>query len=196
MDTDKNKNTVDNNEEVFNNTSAGDDIVPEEEGQNIASLLKKLREKLKTSEAEKMEYLSGWQRAKADLINGKKQMEADRVAFISYAEVDLIGDLLSVLSGFDAAMGNKENWEKAPKEWRIGIESIFNLFLSALKKRGLEIIDPIGLPFDPTRDEAVQKQNVSNKEKDGIIIAVVSKGYKLKDRILQPARVIIGELEK
>jgi molecular chaperone GrpE (heat shock protein) len=59
-----------------------DSVVAEE---NAADAVKKLREKLKKSEAERMEYLTGWQRAKADLINARKRDEADRVEFMKFA---------------------------------------------------------------------------------------------------------------
>jgi molecular chaperone GrpE (heat shock protein) len=62
---------------------------------------------------------SGWQRAKADLLNARKRDEEEKKEYIKFANERMIEDLLPVLQSFDMAMGNKEAWEKADKNWRI-----------------------------------------------------------------------------
>jgi molecular chaperone GrpE (heat shock protein) len=79
---------------------------------NAVEAVKKLKEKLKKSEAERLEYLTGWQRSKADLINARKRDETDRQEFTKYANENLISELISVLDSFDMAIGNKEAWKK------------------------------------------------------------------------------------
>src|SRR5207244_2477593 len=100
-----------------------DSVVAEE---NAAEAIKKLRERLKKAEAEKQEYLTGWQRAKADLVNARKRDEEDLKEFVRFANERLIEGLIPVLESFDMAMGNKEAWEKADKNWRVGVEYIAN----------------------------------------------------------------------
>src|SRR3989344_2951801 len=75
-------------------------------------------------EAEKQEYLTGWQRAKADLVNARKRDEEERKEFIRFVNGQLIEDLIPVLASFDMATENKEAWEKADKNWRTGVEYI------------------------------------------------------------------------
>lgn len=174
------------------NVSADDDISLEEEEALSAAHLKKIKDKLKDCEKERQEFLDSYQRLKADFVNQKKQFEADRNAFIQYAESGLINDLLPALSGFDAAMGNKEAWESAPSNWRVGIEYIHSLLIGALKKRNLEILDPLGKVFDPSLAEAVDQREVADKQQDNIVIAVVEKGYSLSGKVIKPARVIVG----
>src|SRR5262245_18161933 len=76
--------------------------------------------------AERDEYLAGWQRAKADFANHKKQTEAMMQEFRTMANEGLIEELLPVLSSFEMAFANKAAWEKADKGWRSGVEYIYN----------------------------------------------------------------------
>jgi molecular chaperone GrpE len=167
-----------------------DSVVAEE---NAVETVKKLREKLRKSEAERLEYLTGWQRAKADLINARKRDEADHKDFIKFANERLIDGLIPVLDSFELAMGNKEAWEKADKNWRIGVESIAGQLKKALSDAGLEEVNPVGQKFDPMRDEAASYEPVASEDKNHTIIGVMQKGYNLNGRPMRPAKVKVGE---
>lgn len=167
-----------------------DSVVAEE---NAAEAIKKLREKLKKSEADKQEYLTGWQRAKADLINARKRDEADRQEFLKFANERLIDGLIPVLESFDLAMGNKEAWEKVDKNWRVGVEYIYSQLKKALADAGLEEIDPIGKPFDHNRDEAAEYVPTDDQSKHHMVVAVLQKGYSLNGRSMRPPKVKVGE---
>ncbi|MDR3558617.1 MAG: nucleotide exchange factor GrpE [Candidatus Pacebacteria bacterium] len=171
-----------------------DDSVVSEE--NSAESIKKLREKLKKSDAERMEYLTGWQRAKADLINARKRDEVDRADFIKFANERLIDGIIPVLDSFEMAMGNKEAWEKADKNWRIGVESIASQLKKALADAGLEEANPVGQKFDPMRDEAAEYVPVDSEDKNHAILAVIQKGYNLNGRPMRPAKVRVGEFKQ
>jgi molecular chaperone GrpE len=186
IDKDQDENTIDSSA----GASLDDSVVAEE---SATETIKKLREKLKKSEAERQEYLTGWQRAKADLINARKRDEADRLEFIKFANERLIDDLIPVLDSFELAMGNKEAWEKADKNWRIGVESIAGQLKKALNDAGLEEVNPIGQKFDPMRDEAAEYTPVDSEDKNHIIINAVQKGYNLNGRPMRPAKVKVGE---
>jgi molecular chaperone GrpE len=170
-----------------------DSVVAEE---NATEAIKKLREKLKKSEAERMEYLTGWQRAKADLINARKRDESDRIEFMKFANERLIDGLIPVLESFELAMANKEAWEKADKNWRTGVESIYSQLKKALNVAGLEEINPIGEQFDHARDEAVEYVPVNDESEHHKIIAVTQKGYTLNGRPMRPPKVKVGEWKK
>ncbi len=150
--------------------------------------VQKLKEELEKALAEKQEYLDGWQRAKADFINARKRDEEAQKEFTKYANEGLIAELVPVLDSFNMAMGNKEVWEKADKNWRTGVEYIANQLKKTLEDYGLKEIDPIGQKFDPLRDEAIE----DGKESD-IITTVVQKGYSLNGKILKAPKVKIGE---
>jgi len=170
-----------------------DSVVAEE---NATETIKKLREKLKKATEEKQEYLTGWQRAKADFINARKRDEADRAEFTKYANERLIDGLIPVLDSFELAMNNKEAWEKADKNWRTGVEYILGQLKKALTEAGLQEINPLGQKFDSARDEAAEYVPVDSADNDHVIVAVIQKGYNLNGRPMRPPKVRVGEFRK
>src|ERR1043166_187336 len=106
----------------------------------VEELKAKLAEAEAALEAEKVkaaEYLDGWQRAKADFINARKDDEKSRSERIKYATSGLLGDLIGVLDSFNLAMINKEVWEKVDKGWRTGVEYIYHQLVGVLKDNGM-----------------------------------------------------------
>lgn len=186
-------------EEINENASAGDDdtiddsVVAEE---NAVDAIKKLKERLKKSEVERLEYLTGWQRAKADLINARKRDEADRGEFAKFANQGLIEELIPVLGSFDMAMGNKEAWEKADKNWRTGVEYIYTQLVKALNDFGVKEINPVNEKFDHNIHEATSYEPVADEKQDQMILGVIQKGYSLNDRVLKVPKVKVGEWKK
>lgn len=179
---------------VENDADTLDDSVVAEE--NALEAVKKLREKLKNSEKERMEYLTGWQRAKADLVNARKRDEADRQEFMKFANERLIDGLLPVLESFDMAIGNKEAWEKVDKNWRVGVEYIYTQLKKVLADSGLVEINPLGEKFDINRDEATEYVPVETEADDHKVVAVLQKGYTLNGRPMRPPKVKVGEFKK
>lgn len=169
-----------------------DSVVTEE---TAVQTVKVLKEKLKKALAERSEYLNGWQRAKADLLNARKRDEEEKKEYIKFANERMIEDLLPVLQSFDMAMGNKEAWEKADKNWRIGVEYIYSQLTKALADNGLEEIKALGESFDHSLHDASSYEVVTDKNMDNKVIAVINKGYKLNGKILVPAKVKVGEFK-
>ena len=85
-----------------------DDILIEEEADNPAETIKKLREKLKACETDKGEYLAGWQRAKADSVNARREEEERRKDIIKFSEKALVLELINLADSFDGLYANKE----------------------------------------------------------------------------------------
>ena len=150
--------------------------------------VKESKEKLEKCEKEKAEYLAGWQRAKADFLNYKKD-ELKRLEEIArYGNAELIGELLTILDNFDLSLRAMERAGGADK----GIYMIRAQTEDMLRKRGVErIVVKIGEPFDPSFAEAVA-ETVSDKP-PGTILEEIEPGYKLYDKILRPARVKIAK---
>ncbi len=170
-----------------------DSVVAEE---NAVEAIKKLREKLKKCEADKQEYLTGWQRAKADLINARKRDESERQDFIKFANERLIDELIPVLESFDQAMNNKGVWEKVDKNWRVGVEYIYSQLKKVLADAGLIEVNPLGQPFDHNRDEAAEYVPVQTESENHKIISVIQKGYTLNGKSMRPPKVKVGEFKK
>jgi molecular chaperone GrpE len=177
--------------EIEADADLDDSVVAEE---NAAALIKKLRAKLKESEAKTAEYLAGWQRTQADFINFKKRESSEREQFLKFAAEPVISDVLNALDDFDAAFSHKSEWEKADKAWRDGMTGIYNRLQKSLAKHGVSVIDPLGTPFDPAEHLAVEMVKVDSKDEDDKVVGVVHKGYKLHDRVIRPAKVKVGQI--
>ena len=171
-----------NNEEIT--FEEGDEEAPGGE-------VKKLRERLKKCLAEKQEYLDGWQRSKADFVNARREEESRREELVVFATERVLADIVPVLDSFDAAMGNRPLWESVTKEWRIGMESIYLKLQSILKEQGTESFDPTGEPFTPSEHIAIGTITTDDLEKDDTVAEVLQRGYRLKGKILRPAKVKI-----
>lgn len=168
---------------------------PEEDERNPATLAKKLRQKIKELEAKSQEYLTGWQKERADSINLKKRLEEEKKEFAKFAKEDFATELMTVLDSFDSAFKNKEAWEKVDKNWRQGIEYIHSQLVNVLSNHGVSVINPLGEKFDPQRDEAVGNIQVEKEADDGKIMEVTSVGYKLHHRIIRAPKVKVGQLK-
>lgn len=169
----------------------------------IKDVAKKLREEIKKLQKEKEEYLTGWQRAKADYINLQKELDLVRVNVSILAKEKMTEKLLPALDSFEMAFGNKEHWETLDKEWRYGIMSIYQQFISGLKDSGIEKIDQAEVPFDPNIHQSISVVETTEKSKDHTIEKILQAGYKIGDlsvdkagRIIRPAKVTIYEFKK
>lgn len=165
----------------------------EESARGSAGKLKKLRDELHACHKEKDDYLAGWQRAKADLVNYKREVEMSKSETARFANEGLMRDMLLVLDSFDMAFMNKEAWESVPEGWRKGIEYIHAQFLQVLNNNDLTLIDPLGAPFDPIEHEPVETEETDEKEKNNTVTRVLQRGYKLHGKVIRPARVNIAE---
>lgn len=170
-----------------------EDITIEEEP--TLDLIKKLREDLKKCNAEKQDYLAGWQRAKADFVNARREEDERRAEFTGFVEAKIIKDFLPVLDSLEIAMKDKE-WQTLDKTWQDGIKCIYNQFLEILRDYDVEEIKAMGDKFDPSKHESIEEEEVDSKESDNIIIDVARKGYKLRDKIIRPAQVKISKYNK
>ena len=195
----ENKKTEQSSEENLKKIEEGDsldvDFVPEEEESNPQAVIKKLREKLKSCEKEKQEYLQGWQRLKADFVNVKKQEVAERESFIKFSEENIVRAIIPTLQNFDLAM-TSQTWQEMPLNIRQGIEQVRAQLLETLKSRGLTVIDPIGKAFNPVEHQSTSTITVESEKEDHMVVQVVQKGYKLNEKVIEPAKIVIGEFNR
>jgi molecular chaperone GrpE len=149
--------------------------------------IEELKKKLEEAEKLKNEYLAGWQRARADLINYKKE-ELERVGeLIRFSANGLILKILPILDNFEIV--EKKLPEDLKNDENVkGILQIKNQILNFLKEQGVEEIKSIGERFDPNFHEVVEEVEVKDKE-PGTIVEEIQKGYKINGRLLRPAKV-------
>ena len=100
-------------------------------------------------------------------------------------------DILPVLDSFDLAFKDG-NWDTADENWKKGIESIHSQLLQVLQLRGIDLVGNVGEPFDPVLHEAAGKRRKKGTDA-GLVLDVVQSGYKSKDNVIRPARVVVSE---
>ncbi len=134
-----------------------EEFIAEDEAENPALVVKRLRERLNKAEAERAEYLDGWQRSRADFANLKKDEQTQRQRTEERLKVSLAEEIIPVLDGFEMAF-KSPSFAKGDSEWKKGIEGLYNQLSSALKRFGINSYRATeGLAFDPTRHEAVRE---------------------------------------
>ena len=137
---------------------------------------------------ERDEYLNGWKRAKADLINFQKDEGKRFEEAAKFAGVEIMKDLIPVLDSFNLAIAALEREGKTEK----GFYMIRTQLEDALRKRGLERIDvQAGQMFNPVVHEAVGE--VESNEPGGSVAEIVEQGFILGGKVLKPARVRLAK---
>jgi molecular chaperone GrpE len=139
---------------------------------------------------ERDEYLDTLQRVKAEFDNYRKRVAREQASLIARAHESLVRQLLPVLDDLERALVAAEQHEEAKLEE--GVRLVHRQLAELLRKEGLEEIETNG-QFDPHVHEALLSQPSDAEE--GSVIDVLQKGYKLGDRVVRPARVIVAAPE-
>jgi len=136
---------------------------------------------------ERDEYLDALQRLKAEFENYRKRVARDQGDLVARASERLVKQLLPVLDDLERALVAAEEHEEATLEE--GVALVHRALADALAKEGLVEVDTEGT-FDPHTQEALLAQ--PSEDPEGAVIQVLQKGYKLGDRVLRPARVVVS----
>lgn len=150
----------------------------EEELNTLTETNKDLEEKLK---------LAG-----AELINYRKRKDEETESLLKYANTGIITEILPIIDAFEKVI-NKDDVSDEFKNYLVGFKMIYKNLCDILKKYGVEEINRVGQIFDPNLEQALLVENDPTKE-DDIVLEVLLKGYKLKDRVIRPASVKINQL--
>lgn len=130
-------------------------------------------------------------RLSAEFDNYRKRTLKEKMDLVSTAGEDVIKSLLVVIDDFDRALSAIESSGDAASV-KQGVGLISQKFNDVLRSKGVKEIDAIGLPLDTDLHEAVAKMPVEGEQK-GKIIDIVQKGYKLNDKVIRYAKVVVGE---
>lgn len=163
-------------------------VSPDDESENIviSEKTKKLREELNRCETEKKEYLDGWQRAKADFINYRKDDGARMEDMARFIVTGLIQDILPALDSFELGLRNN------PQNNERGLMLVHLQLLDVLKKRGLEeIAVSTGDVFNPEIHESIGE--IESDIASGAIAEEAQKGYRLQGKVIRPVRVRLAK---
>ena len=131
-------------------------------------------------------------RLSAEISNIQKRNAKERQDAAKYRSQSLAQNLLNVIDNLERAIASPSESEEA-QNLKKGIEMVYEGFLYALKEEGIEEIDALNQPFDPTLHHAVQTVPVEEGQEADRVVQVYQKGYKLKDRVLRPAMVIVAQ---
>ena len=132
----------------------------------------------------------------AELINYRKRKEEEVTSRLKYANQDLINELILILDNFERAIRlDDNNLTDELSNFLKGFKMMYANFNDVLKKYGLEEIEPEHKEYDPNTMEALMTDNDKNF-KDGEVLEVLLKGYRLKDRVIRPVSVRVNKLDE
>jgi molecular chaperone GrpE len=149
-----------------------------------------LAERLAEVEKERDDYLNDLQRVAAEFENYRKRVARDQQSLAARAHERLVKELLPVLDDLERALQAASEHQEAKLEE--GVKLVHRELQEALAKEGLSEIETNGR-FDPHVHEALLSQPSGGEE--GAILDVLQKGYRLGDRVLRPARVVVSQGE-
>ena len=145
-------------------------------------------EQLAKAKEEAQKFRDNWHRAEADFQNYKRRTEQEREELRRFGNVSIIINLLPVLDDFERAFASLDS-HLAGLSWFDGMLLIYRKLRQLLENAGVKPIETEGQAFDPRFHEAVA--HVEGEE--GKVISEVQRGYKLHDRVLRPAMVVVGK---
>ncbi len=137
------------------------------------------------------EYLAGWQRARAELVNFRKNMAEQSVAERDRLKQDVIEPLMQLADNMQALVVHCPP-DLATNGWVQGVLHVARQFDQVLADYGVTLIDQADVPFDPRWHEAVESSG-DKTEGEEKVMAIVQRGYRIGDRVLRPAKVTISQ---
>jgi len=152
---------------------------------------KKLNEKIEALSKELADLNDKYLRNIAEFDNYKKRKEREFKTIIENANHQIFLDLLPVIDDFERSLNSTEQ-QKNYALLKEGIELIYKKLYSVLEKQGLEPITAVDHAFDPEIHEALMQVEVKDKESK-IVVEEALKGYRLRDRVLRHAKVIVNK---
>lgn len=186
------KNIKDNQEVASDEASGGapQDTAGEQQEQ-AQEEVRQEDEAVKTLEARVAEVNDKYIRLAAEFDNYRRRTARERLELISTAGEDIIKGMLPVLDDCERALQVLRE-SQADKSAIEGTELIYNKLMSFLKGRGLSVIEALGKELDTDYHEAVAQLPVQEKKQKNRIVDVIQQGYKLNDKVIRFAKVVVG----
>lgn len=129
-------------------------------------------------------------RAKAETQNVQRRLTGERAEAVRYAIVEFLRDLLGTLDDFERSFEAADS-AKTPQSVIDGMRIVYENLRKVLRDHQVTPIDAIGKPFDPAEHQAVTQQ-LSDQHETPTVLQELQRGYKLHDRVVRPAKVIIS----
>ena len=152
-----------------------------------------VEEKLEKALAQVTEFQDTALRAEAEMQNVRRRAERDVESAHKYGVERFLQKLLPVVDSLEKAIESANEAELAEDDpVTEGVRLCHKLLLDVLEKEKIEVIDPLGEPFDPKEHEAMSMVENPDMEPNSVF-AVVQKGYKLNSRLVRPAMVMVSK---
>lgn len=167
------------------------DIPVEDPKEKKNKKIEKLKGEISKLEKEVEYWKNEYYRAYADTQNLRKSLEKDHQTAVKYRAEGFIDNLLPVLDSFHVVL-SQEVEDPALKNYLVGFQFIYRNLVSVLESEGVSEISPkVGDKFDSSSMNAVEVEESEGEE--GLITKVITKGYKLHDRLVRPANVVVSQ---
>lgn len=171
-------------------TAAKDSAAPQKDKQQ--SETDKLKQQITDLKKQLDDKDNQFLRAEAEIQNMTKRFDKERSQMAKYDGQDLATSILPVLDNLKRALAIDVSDENG-KQLKKGIQMVHDHLEKALSDHGVTEVDALGKEFDPTTQQAVQTVAASGDQKADTVVKVLQAGYKLKDRVLRPAMVVVAQ---
>jgi molecular chaperone GrpE len=186
------QNTTTNETQDVNATDGVQDTDATTEAQaDGVSEVEELKARIAQLEKEAAEYKDQWLRAAADYKNFKRRTDQERADLIRGASAGLVLKLLPVLDDLERAISSVTP-EVANSPWYGGFRLIPQKLQTVLESEGVAPIQAVGQDFDPNFHDAVIYE-AAGAGQENKVVAELQKGYMLRDRVLRPTMVKVGQ---
>ena len=141
------------------------------------------------------DYYEKYVRLSADFDNFRKRTEREKAAFLAYGKKDFVEKLLPA---YEVLLRQEKNLEKAQNvdaNLLGGIKMVLGELKKAFESEGVKKMDVVGKPYDPQTAEAIAVIP-AKPEQDGVVLEEVQMGFMMDDKILRPARVVVGKMQE
>ncbi len=167
---------------------------PDGQSQEVQTETPSLTQQLEAEKNRSAEYLDNWRRSAAEFQNYRRRVEKEKTEYSQFANSVLLGKLLEVMDGFDAAFqAIPEKFKDEP--WVQGIRLVEQKLQRVLESEGVKPIEAKGKDFDPNFHEAMFYEP-SPGEPEGRVIDEFQRGYLQGNRVLRPSRVKVAKGEQ
>ncbi len=164
--------------------------------QKAAKTAGELEKELIQLEADRQLLFEKFQRLSADYINFQKRAPRRIAESVAYEKMAIIRSLLPSLDNFSHALASAEDARDSEGGLEgvvKGVEMVFQHLLDAIKSHGVEKVESVGKPFDPSVHEAVMQRAEPDKA-DGVVLEEFQAGFTLNGQVVRPAKVIVNKL--
>lgn len=163
---------------------------PDNQGAAVLEDVEALRSRVADTERDRDKYLDLLQRTRADFENYQKRVQRDMQQERKYCVLPLAQELLPALDNLERALAAARQAGETGALVQ-GVNMVYTQLLDALKRQGITRMEALHQPFDPTQHQAVMQQ-ASPDHAPGTVLQVLQEGYKLHDRVLRPASVVVS----